>query len=162
MTKILRYLWPRTAIIAIVCCSGYALAHIKNEASQFPDIEFSDSRFDIVVLVGAGIIPETPVFEPDKLISKRELAVWAALAAKLGSGGETPDIASLAVPICRAAAANWFETSANGEDASRNSFMVDATSPVISRTLPATSSKALRCDSILASRLSTVALNRLI
>ena len=75
---------------------GYTLAHIKNEASQFPDIEFSGSRFDIVVLVGAGIIPETPVFEPDKLISKRELAVWAALAAELGSGGETPDSASLA------------------------------------------------------------------
>ena len=88
----------RNTIIIIVCwfISGYALAHIKNEASQFPDIEFSDSRFDIVVLVGAGIIPETPVFEPDKLLSKRELAVWAALAADLGAGGETPDSAALA------------------------------------------------------------------
>ena len=69
----------------IVCCwvSGHALAHIKNEASQFPDIEFSGSRFDIVVLVGVGIIPETPVFEPDLPMSKRELAVWAALAAAI-------------------------------------------------------------------------------
>ena len=48
----------RGAIVLTVCCliSGNVLAHIKNEASQFPDIEFSESRFDIVVLVGAGII----------------------------------------------------------------------------------------------------------
>ena len=91
-------LWSRNASVLIVCCcvAGSALAHIKNEASQFPDIEFSESRFDIVVLVGAGIIPETPVFEPDKPMSKRELAVWAGLAADLGSGGETPDVTSLA------------------------------------------------------------------
>ncbi len=98
MTTNLGCLRSRNAMVVTFCwfVSGYALAHIKNEASQFPDIEFSGSRFDIVVLVGAGIIPETPVFEPDKLISKRELAVWAALAAELGSGGETPDSASLA------------------------------------------------------------------
>jgi len=91
-------LWSRNVSVLIVCCcvAGSALAHIKNEASQFPDIEFSESRFDIVVLVGAGIIPETPVFEPDKPMSKRELAVWAGLAADLGSGGETPDVTSLA------------------------------------------------------------------
>ncbi len=98
MTSSLGYLRSHNAIVLILCLyvSGYALAHIKNEASQFPDIEFSDSRFDIVVLVGAGIIPETPVFEPDKLLSKRELAVWTALAADLGAGGETPDSAALA------------------------------------------------------------------
>ena len=85
-------------MVLIVFClvSGHALAHIKNEANQFPDIEFSESRFDIVVLVGVGIIPETPVFEPDMPMSKRELAVWAALAAELGAGGETPDSAALA------------------------------------------------------------------
>jgi len=98
MTGNTGYLRPRNTIFIIVCwiMSGYALAHIKNEASQFPDIEFSDSRYDIVVLVGAGIIPETPVFEPDKPLSKRELAVWAALASDLGTGGETPDSAALA------------------------------------------------------------------
>ncbi len=98
MTGNTGYLRRRNTIIIIVCwfMSGYALAHIKNEASQFPDIEFSDSRYDIVVLVGAGIIPETPVFEPDKPLSKRELAVWAALASDLGAGGETPDSAALA------------------------------------------------------------------
>ncbi len=69
---------------------GIAAAHIKNEASQFPDIEFSDARFDIVVLVGAGIIPETPVFEPDAPFSRFDLATWAALAENLGVGGKPP------------------------------------------------------------------------
>lgn len=88
----------RTLMAMVVGCFlvGNALAHIKNEASQFPDIEFSAARFDIVVLVGAGIIPETPVFEPDKLLSKGELAVWAALTVNLGVGGETPDTVALA------------------------------------------------------------------
>lgn len=71
-------------------------AHIKNEATQFPDIEFSDARFDIVVLVGAGIVPETPVFEPDKPLSRAELATWGALAEGLGRGGENPDTEGLA------------------------------------------------------------------
>jgi hypothetical protein len=70
-------------------------AHIKNESSQFPDIEFSDSQFEIVLLVGAGILPETPVFEPDLSLSRVELAAWATLAAGLAEGGETPDIRSL-------------------------------------------------------------------
>jgi hypothetical protein len=88
----------RVALLGACCLlgSGSALAHIKNEASQFPDIEFSQARFDIVVLVGAGIIPETPVFEPDKPLSKREIAAWAALANGLGAGGETPDVDALA------------------------------------------------------------------
>ena len=91
-------LWSRNASVLSVCCcvAGSALAHIKNEASQFPDIEFSDARFDIVLLVGAGIIPETPVFEPDALFTRVDLATWAALAENLGVGGETPDTDALA------------------------------------------------------------------
>lgn len=85
--------------IALTLCAllfaGVADAHIKNEATQFPDIEFSDARFDIVLLVGAGIIPETPVFEPDKRLSMQELATWAALAEGLTQGGETPDVAAM-------------------------------------------------------------------
>lgn len=86
-----------TALIVtgLLAC-GSALGHIKNEATQFPDIEFSAARFDIVVLVGAGIIPETPVFEPDKALSNEELAAWVALAEGLGRGGENPDTAALA------------------------------------------------------------------
>jgi len=93
-----RHLPRKQLALVVACCFvfGSALAHIKNEASQFPDIEFSESRFDIVVLVGAGIIPETPVFEPDKALSIKELAVWAALSANLGAGGETPDTEALA------------------------------------------------------------------
>lgn len=89
--------WKQLALV-VACCFvfGGAFAHIKNEATQFPDIEFSEARFDIVLLVGAGIIPETPVFEPDKPFSKKDLAVWAALSANLGAGGETPDTEALA------------------------------------------------------------------
>jgi len=83
-------------VIAGALTTGSAIAHIKNEASQFPDIEFSKSRFDIVVLVGAGIIPETPVFEPDVPFSRLDLAVWTALYNNLGAGGETPDTEALA------------------------------------------------------------------
>ena len=82
-------------VTGLLAC-GSALGHIKNEATQFPDIEFSAARFDIVVLVGAGIIPETPVFEPDKALSNEELAAWVALATGLGRGGENPDTAALA------------------------------------------------------------------
>lgn len=70
-------------------------AHIKNEGSQFPDIEFSDSKFEIVLLVGAGILPETPVFEPDLRLGKVELAAWAALAENLVEGSETPNIRAM-------------------------------------------------------------------
>ncbi len=83
------------AVIGLLVYSN-ASGHIKNEATQFPDIEFSAARFDIVVLVGAGIIPETPVFEPDKALSNKELAAWVALAEGLGRGGENPDTAALA------------------------------------------------------------------
>lgn len=83
-------------IVSGLLFCGSALGHIKNEATQFPDIEFSSARFDIVVLVGAGIIPETPVFEPDKALSNEELAAWVALAEGLGRGGENPDTAALA------------------------------------------------------------------
>ena len=86
--------------VLVVLTTSFAIdnaaAHIKNEASQFPDIEFSDARFDIVLLVGAGIIPETPVFEPDGPFSRSDLASWAALAENLGAGGETPDTEALA------------------------------------------------------------------
>lgn len=85
-----------TVLLGAALVSMQALSHIKNEASQFPDIEFSDARFDIVMLVGAGILPETPVFEPDKPLSRRELATWAALARGLRPGGETPDTDELA------------------------------------------------------------------
>lgn len=87
-----------SGIIAIIgaCLANTAFAHIKNEASQFPDIEFSDARFDIVMLVGAGVIPETAVFEPEALLSRFDLASWAGLAAGSAAGGENADTRQLA------------------------------------------------------------------
>ncbi len=98
MTK-MKIIYRLTLVVVTIVASfsfDIAVAHIKNEASQFPDIEFSDARFDIVLLVGAGIIPETPVFEPDAPFSRNDLATWAALAGELGVGGETPDTDALA------------------------------------------------------------------
>ncbi len=98
MTKMKKKYRLTLVLVAVVASFSFdiAVAHIKNEASQFPDIEFSDARFDIVLLVGAGIIPETPVFEPDAPFTRVDLATWAALAGELGAGGETPDIDALA------------------------------------------------------------------
>lgn len=111
-------------VFALTLCvaSADAVAHIKNEASQFPDIEFSESRFDIVVLVGAGIIPETPVFEPDKPLSTKELATWAALSANLGAGGETPDTEALAKAALSAGLVDSLEGTAVYEDLNRLFF----------------------------------------
>lgn len=83
------------AMLVLGSASG-ALAHLKNEETQFPDIEFSDARFDVVLLAAAGIIPETPVFEPDRPLNRRDLASWVALARGLGKGGETPNTDALA------------------------------------------------------------------
>jgi hypothetical protein len=94
-----RLLLGLTLMVAGIFTATTLQAHIKNEASQFPDIEFSDARFDIVMLVGAGIIPQTPVFEPDKPLSMAELATWAALARGIGPGGETPNTTQLAQAV---------------------------------------------------------------
>ena len=94
-SSLLNFVRFYVSILTLLVSAGLS-AHIKNEASQFPDIEFSDARFEIVLLVGAGIIPETPVFEPDINLSRTDLASWGALAWGLGEGGETPDIRALA------------------------------------------------------------------
>ncbi len=114
----------KCAFAVFGCCllTSAAFAHIKNEASQFPDIEFSEARFDIVVLVGAGIVPETPVFEPDKPLSKRELATWVALATGRGSGGETPDTEALAAAALGAGLVDTLDGSASYADLNRLFF----------------------------------------
>lgn len=80
----------------VLVANTRAWAHIKNEESQFPDIEGSPYAADIVMLVGLDLIPQTPVFEPDRPLTFENLAVWAALAHNLGEGGENPDTVQLA------------------------------------------------------------------
>ena len=75
---------------------GQVQAHILNETSQFPDIKSSEARFDIVLLVGAGVIPETPQFEPEKKFSRADLAAWAAQTAGLLKSADKPDMKALA------------------------------------------------------------------
>lgn len=114
---------PRIALVVagLLACAN-VLGHIKNEATQFPDIEFSAARFDIVVLVGAGIIPETPVFEPDKALSNEELASWVALAQGLGRGGENPDTAALAAAALERGIVNSLAGDASVADLNRLFF----------------------------------------
>ena len=127
--------WVRVQATLVCCLAAASVsAHIKNEASQFPDIEFSDARFDIVVLVGAGIIPETPVFEPDKVLSIQELATWAALAANLGKGGETPDVDALAEAALEQSLVESLQGDASFDDI--NSLFFDAVLTV-DESLPA-------------------------
>lgn len=117
MKTCMRRMVKTILVLAAGClAAGGALAHIKNEASQFPDIEFSDARFDIVVLVGAGIIPETPVFEPDRALSRRDLAAWVALTRGLGEGGETPQVDALAAAALEQGAVDSLEGAASYAD----------------------------------------------
>ena len=75
-----------------------AFAHITNEASQGAAAETSASGGDIMLLVAAEIIPETPDFEPDVPLSQADLAAWAAFAAGLGEDAGTADaLAALAL-----------------------------------------------------------------
>jgi len=83
------------ALIMVLACVQVQ-AHILNETSQFPDIKTSEARFDIVLLVGAGVVPETPQFEPDKKLARTDLAAWAAQTAGLLKSADKPDIKALA------------------------------------------------------------------
>lgn len=79
------------ALLATVLGGGTAWAHILNEKTQFPDIASSPYAADIVYLTALDIIPQTPAFEPEAPLTMKDLAVWVALAHRLGKGGETPE-----------------------------------------------------------------------
>ena len=85
----------RSMLVCVAMAASFtfcnAFAHITNEASQGPDVGASGLGGDIMLLVVAEIMPETPDFAPDAPLSRFDLASWAALAADLGEGGETPD-----------------------------------------------------------------------
>ena len=72
--------------VSLTVCNAFA--HITNEASGLGG--------DIMLLVVAEIMPETPDFEPDAPLSRFDLASWGALVADLGEGGENPDTDALA------------------------------------------------------------------
>lgn len=82
-------------IMLLVLSSQNILAHTSNEETLFPDIAESPARFDILMLVGVGIIPESANFHPDNRLSRNDLAAWGALSAGLAEPGEV-DINALA------------------------------------------------------------------
>lgn len=96
MKTILNRMAMRAVALIMVLACVQVQAHILNETSQFPDIKTSEARFDIVLLVGAGVVPETPQFEPDKKLARTDLAAWAAQTAGLLKSADKPDIKALA------------------------------------------------------------------
>ncbi len=85
------------ALLLTALMSMSVSAHIQTESSSFPDIKSSEARFDITVLVGVGVIPETSVFEPKRKFSRSDLAAWSALSASLLEKTEgKPDVNALA------------------------------------------------------------------
>ena len=71
-------------------------AHVTSERTRYSDIIGSDARFDIMLLSAIGVTPNGPEFHPDDPMTKQDAAIWAALAARIGQHGETPDAAGLA------------------------------------------------------------------
>jgi hypothetical protein len=94
--KITRFI---STLIILGLFSNTVVAHTSNEATLFPDIQDSEAKFDVILLVGIGVIPETGQFNPDKKLSRIELAAWAALANGLvvPEPGQAPDIKGLAL-----------------------------------------------------------------
>lgn len=109
------------SVLVLIGTSG-ALAHIKNDETQFPDIDFSKARFDIVLLAAAGVIPETPVFEPDRPLQRRDLAVWLALGKGAAEGGENPDVDGLAKAALKAGLIESLDGAASFGDIDRLFF----------------------------------------
>lgn len=99
MKRAVRLLLPLllvTLAVSALLATGRAWAHVKTGAGQFSDIEYADARNDIVMLVAAGVIPETPLFEPDAKFTHANLAAWAALADGIAQRSETPDTQAMA------------------------------------------------------------------
>ena len=83
-------------LMSLLLVPGIIWSHTSNEATLFPDIKSSASRYDVMLLVAIGIVPVTKSFEPDKHLSRTDLAAWGALADGLVDAGEEPDIKALA------------------------------------------------------------------
>lgn len=93
--RLLRAAFALALLLSLAPPAPSASAHIANEKTEFPDIGAAPEAGDIVLLVALGVVPETPVFEPDARLTRRDLAAWAALAHRRAPGGEAPDLAAL-------------------------------------------------------------------
>ena len=90
-------------------------AHILNEATQFSDIKSSDARFDIMMLIAAGVLPQGKTFGPDQPLTRRDLASWVAVTNGFG-GGEKADPDALAGAALKAGAVDSLEGNATYGD----------------------------------------------
>ncbi len=121
-----------------------ALAHIATDASGLGG--------DVMLLVVAEIMPETPDFEPDAPLSRFDLASWAALVADLGEGGETPDTDALAAAALEQGLVESIEGQATYEEINDLLFHGQLTD-----YLPAATPTGGEAASYIAAQLSTSA-----
>jgi hypothetical protein len=99
------------------------IAHTSNEATLFPDIKSSQARFDVILLVAAGIIPETDNFHPDNRLTRLDLAAWGTLAKGLAEAGNPPNIKALAGVAMRKGLIKTVDGDASYEDINKVIFM---------------------------------------
>ncbi|MCC2687064.1 MAG: hypothetical protein K0R75_3963, partial [Paenibacillaceae bacterium] len=68
--------------------SASVLAHVTNEKTLYDDIQYSKAIEQIVYLSGLNVIPYesgAALYKPTSLLSKRDLAFWAASFAGIGN-----------------------------------------------------------------------------
>jgi hypothetical protein len=124
MKKLIR---NKTFSSAIIICllniSFNIFAHTSNETTLFPDIASSDSRFDVILLVSVGIIPATKTFEPEKKLSRIDLAAWTVLASGQTEAGDAPVISQLAEVALAKGLIESLEGNASYADINKALFM---------------------------------------
>lgn len=107
-------------VATLLLAASPAWAHITNQDTLFPDIAQTPQSREIVLLTALGVIPETPTFGPNQVLTRTELAAWAALTHHAAQGGESPDIATL-----KQKGTQWVSGSGNATAADINLAIFD-------------------------------------
>ena len=122
MTYIVNINYLLRLIILLTLISNNSIAHTTNEETLFPDIKSLDARFDIILLVGVGIIPETENFWPNKPMTLVDLAAWVGLSEGLVEIKDSLDIDLLAHSALKAGIAESLDGQANLSDVNKMIF----------------------------------------
>lgn len=113
------------AAATLLLASSPVWAHITNQDTLYPDIAKVPQSRQIVLLTALGVIPETPTFNPNALLTRTDLAAWAALTHHAAPGGESPDIATL-----EQKGTQWVSGSGNATAADINQAIFDGWLPL--------------------------------
>jgi hypothetical protein len=105
-----------------------AFAHVTRADTQFSDIASPELRLDVGLLTALGIVPKGETFAPDKPLTRRDLAVWAALSTGKSDHDKKLDPTALAKAALAAGQVGSLEGDASFADLSR-AFFKDAIVP---------------------------------